>query len=253
MKKNKSKSDKKDKEDKIRDLKLPLKRTGDDKIILENNVELKEVIEEKPEEENNIKNEEEENNIKNEEDNINEENEDRKNGNKNENEEDKINEDIKNENDKEDRNEEQNEMKIDLNEHGNGSINLNISNSGISSSHNWKCHCVYECCLYCENRNSGCCICLNKPVKCSSCSRIMNKQKGIISLSSLIQKRRYVVMPPEQKKKVNFTGIEMTEYRNSVSQSTNNISAPLITPRDSEIPLPLFNNLENIELNENRL
>ena len=154
-------------------------------------------------------------------------------------------------------------MKINLSEQGwNGSINLNICNNGISASHNWKCHCLYKCCIYCEHRNTGCLKFLDKPLKCPSCLRIINEEeKGMVSSNlNVLEKKRYIVMLPkidkinvEQKKKVSITGIEMTEYRNSVSQSTNNISAPLITPlfNDLENPLLFFNNLENILL-ENR-
>ena len=82
-------------------------------------------------------------------------------------------------------------------------------------------------------------------MKCPTCLRIAEEErKGIIS-SQKISIPQNIEQP---KKKTNFQGIELMDLRNKndLNQSFNNISAPLITP------LPQFNNLENINLNENR-
>ena len=94
----------------------------------------------------------------------------------------------------------------------------------------------------------GCCKCLNKIIKCPSCLRISDEEKkGILSSQRISIPQN---IPEEPKKKTNFQGIELADLRNKndLNQSLNNISAPLITP----LPFPQFNNLENINLNENR-
>jgi hypothetical protein len=148
----------------------------------------------------------------------------------------------------------ENDIKIDLKENyeiinDNNIINIdnNNANGSINRSIDGNCSCPYRCCIYCEYKSLGCCKCLNKIIKCPSCLRISDEErKGILSS----QRISIPQIIPESKKKPNFQGIELADLRsrNDLNQSFNNISAPLITP----VALPQFNNLENINLNENR-
>ena len=172
-------------------------------------------------------------------------------------EKEEIKEDIKDEIKEDIKEEKQKDIKIDLNEDyniNNNIINDNIinidnnANGSINLSVDSNCTCPYRCCIYCQHKGLGCCKCLNKIIKCPSCLRISDEEKkGILSSQRISIPQN---IPEEPKKKINFQGIELADLRNKndLNQSFNNISAPLITP----VALPQFNNLENINLNENR-
>ena len=84
-------------------------------------------------------------------------------------------------------------------------------------------------------------------MKCPTCQRILDEEKKGTIISIVPQRK---IPELSLKKKPNFQGIELMNFINqdnnlNQSQSISNIDAPLL------IPMPKFNNLENINLNEN--